>query len=72
MKWREDEPSLTHLSDVIWKCPTCLAQAVRYDKEKHIFICWECCYKLTEDEGHKQLEGFKVGPQHSGYGDGHE
>ena len=53
-----DDIQLTHLSDVIWSCPSCHNQSIRYDKIKKLFVCWVCCAILTEEEGHKQLDGF--------------
>ncbi len=61
---KEDEIKLKHLTDVVWRCPYCQNEAVRYDSVNKLFVCWECCKTLSEDEGHAILEGFKVGPEY--------
>ena len=53
-----DEAWLDHLSKMVWRCPFCNKEAIRYDKLKDVFVCWECCKLLTEEEGHKLLKGF--------------
>ena len=61
---KDDETQLAQLSDVIWVCPSCHVDAVRYDHKLNIFICWECCTQLPFSEGTKVLDGFKVGEQY--------
>lgn len=64
---RKDEAQLPHLSDVVWKCPSCHAEAVRFDKDKKVFVCWKCCKILSEADGYKQLGGFGVGQEYFTY-----
>ncbi|OGO01000.1 MAG: hypothetical protein A2Y58_03245 [Chloroflexi bacterium RBG_13_51_52] len=49
---------LEHLSNVIWHCPYCYNDAIRFDIIKHVFVCWECCNIIPEEEGHRLLDGF--------------
>jgi len=65
----ENEITFKHLTDVVWRCPYCSKEAVRYDSVKKLFVCWECCKILSEDNGHKLLEGFKVGWEYTQFRD---
>jgi ribosomal protein S27E len=64
---RKDERKLKHLSDVIWECPFCHNETVRYDQTKKLFVCWECCKTLSFEEGTKILSGFKVSDEYFTY-----
>jgi len=46
MMHRGDEPT--------WQCPFCKEQSLRYDNDKHSFICFTCCKMLTYDKASQQ------------------
>ncbi len=51
---------LPHLLDEIWACPSCHNQAVRFDTDKGLFVCWVCCKLWTEEEGYKRIDASSV------------
>jgi ribosomal protein S27E len=53
-----NQAQLNHLSKLVWGCPFCKDETVRYDIVKHVFVCWNCCKLLSEEQGHKILDGF--------------
>lgn len=60
LREKESDPHLKQLSKVVWDCPSCKKyETVRYDMQKKVFICWECCKIVSLEEGKQLFDGFE-------------